>query len=101
MGTYWQPPNWATAQQALETLEAILPWLRNVHVFSWRRAEPGQRTTRLPLAEGEGAWMRYLPVVASTGHECYAELEFVQEDTPENLLRDAATLGQWLSRVNG
>ncbi len=101
MGTYWQPPGWATVEQALGTLQDILPWLRNVHVFSWRRAASGQRTTRLPLVEGEAAWMRYLPVVASTGRECYAEIEFVQDDAPEALLDDAATLAAWLSRVNG
>jgi 3-dehydroshikimate dehydratase len=100
LGTYWQPPVWATVEQGLETLEAILPWLRHVHVFSWRRSGAGQGTTRLPLAEGEAAWMRYLPVAASTGRECYAELEFVQDDAPESLLRDAATLAGWLSRVN-
>jgi 3-dehydroshikimate dehydratase len=101
MGTYWQPPNWATTEQALETLEAILPWLRNIHVFSWRRAQLGQKITRLPLAEGEAAWMRYLPVIASTGRDGYAEIEFVHDDAPASLREDAATLVQWLSRVNG
>lgn len=100
MNTYWQPPVWATVEQALGTLETVLPWLRNVHVFSWRRAASGQGTTRLPLAEGEAAWMRYLPVAACTGRDSYAELEFVQDDAPGNLLRDAATLGEWLSCVN-
>jgi 3-dehydroshikimate dehydratase len=100
VGTYWQPPNWATTEQALETLETILPWLRNVHVFSWRRAQPGQRVTRLPLAQGEAAWMRYLPVVASTGRDAHAEIEFVHDDAPASLRDDAATLVQWLSRVN-
>jgi 3-dehydroshikimate dehydratase len=101
MGTYWQPPVWATVEQALGTLNAVLPWLCNVHVFSWRHSEPGQGTIRLPLAEGEAAWMRYLPIVASTGRECYAEIEFVQDDAPASLRNDAATLGRWLSRVNG
>ena len=101
LGTYWQPPVWATVEQGLETLDAILPWLRNVHVLTWRRSGPGQGTTRLPLAEGEAAWMRYLPVIASTGRDCHAELEFVQDDAPGSFLRDAATLGEWLGRVNG
>jgi len=100
MATYWQPPVVATVEQGLETLDAILPWLRNVRVFAWRRSESGQGTTRLPLGEGEAAWMRYLPVIASTGRECFAELEFVQDDAPESLVRDAVTLVWWLSRVN-
>jgi sugar phosphate isomerase/epimerase len=100
MGTYWQPPVLATVEQALDALAAVLPWLRNVHVFSWRRDGPGQRTTRLSLAEGEAAWMRYLPLIASTKRDAYAELEFVQDDAPESLLRDAATLAGWLARVN-
>jgi sugar phosphate isomerase/epimerase len=99
MMTYWQPPVWATVEQALETLQAILPWLRHVHVFAWR-TEPGGGRTRLPLSEGEAAWTRYLPVVASTGREAYAELEFVQDDAPEYLVRDAATLREWLAGVN-
>jgi 3-dehydroshikimate dehydratase len=94
LGTYWQPPVWATVEESLETLDAILPWLRNAHLFAWRRSGRGQGTTRLPLAEGEGAWMRYLRVIASTGRDGFAELEFVQDDAPESLRRDAATLGE-------
>ncbi len=46
--TLWQPPNELPVEQQLGTLGPILPWLANVHAFSWR----GAARERLPLAEG-------------------------------------------------
>ena len=57
-------------------------------------------TERLPFAEGKAAWTRYLEAVSLMGHDCFAELEFVRGDAPEQFLDDAATLLAWLSVAN-
>ena len=99
--SYWQPPRGATVDYCLEGLKAIRPWLLHVHAFTWReRKERGGPAERLPLAEGKAAWARYLQEVASVGYDCFAELEFVRDDAPEQFLQDAATLLEWLSVAN-
>ncbi len=95
--TYWQPAAGTTVEEALAGLEAILPWLANVHVFHWG----GGFTERLPLAQGEEAWGRYLGRVAAAGGEHWAMLEFVREDAPQAFLEDAQTLKKLLARVAG
>jgi len=95
VGSYWQPPPGASVPASLAGLEAVLPWLRHLHVFVWHRVS-GER---LPLADGERAWMQYLRKAASTGRDHYALVEFVCDDAPEPFLRDAATLRRWLSLV--
>jgi len=84
VGTLWQPEPTRSVDENLGDLSSVLPWLRNVHVFSWTPARE-----RLPLAAQEAAWARYLPVAAG---DRYALLEFVAGDDPERLVADAATL---------
>jgi sugar phosphate isomerase/epimerase len=98
--SYWQPPRGATVESCLEGLDAILPWLLHVHVFSWRERAEGGPAERLPLVAGEAAWARFLRKIASAGHRCFAEIEFVQNDAPESFVKDAATLLEWLSLAN-
>jgi sugar phosphate isomerase/epimerase len=99
--SYWQPPRGSTVDDNLAGLDAIRPWLLHIHAFTWRERE-GKRgpAERLPLSEGQAAWARYLEKVASVGHDCFAELEFVRDDAPEQFLQDAATLLEWLSVAN-
>jgi hypothetical protein len=49
---------------------------------------------RLPLADGADRWREYLRVLA--GSDRWALMEFVAGDDPQNFLRDAATLRDWL-----
>jgi sugar phosphate isomerase/epimerase len=98
--SYWQPPRGATIESCLEGLDAILPWLLHVHVFSWRERTEGGPVERLPLVAGEDAWAHFMERIASVGHECFAEIEFVQNDAPQSFVRDAATLLEWLARAN-
>ncbi len=99
----WQPPRYATRSSNLAGLEALRPWLENLHVFHWHQ----QSGERRPLAEGEAHWLDYLAQASrlnsTRDHVHYALLEFVQDDAPEAFLRDAATLLQWLmpSRCTG
>jgi hypothetical protein len=95
MQSYWQPRG-LSLEEAIEGLEAVLPWLTHVHVFSWRQS-PGE-TTRLPLAAGEALWLRLLDIIARDGRDRYAMIEFVRDDEPARFLEDAVTLKAWLSR---
>ncbi len=94
--TYWQPPRGSTMSYNLEGLDAVLPWLLNIHVFTWH-VITGER---MALADGEVVWRQYLKKVAATGREHFAMLEFVEGDKPENFLRDAVTLKRWLSLLD-
>jgi 3-dehydroshikimate dehydratase len=96
VGSYWQPPPGASVADNLAGLDAVLPWLRNVHVFTWH----GTTGERMPLADGEAGWMRVLRKVASTGRDHFAMVEFVRDDAEESLFRDAATLRRWLSLLD-
>ena len=93
--SYWQPPRGSEVAYNLDGLDAVLPWLLHVHVFSW-----GATGERLPLAAGEEGWMQYLRKIASSGRDHFAMLEFVQDDAPESFVRDAATLKRWLALVD-
>lgn len=86
--TYWQPPLGMAQADCLRELEALLPWLSNLHVFHWV-GEPAERHF---LDEGADVWERYLRLAARSLGEHYASLEFVKDDSPEVFQRDAATL---------
>ena len=51
------------------------------------------------LAEGEKAWREYLRVIAATGREHWALLEFVRNDSVEQFLEDAETLKRTINTV--
>ncbi len=90
----WQPANGRPVSHNLQTLRAVLPRLANVHVFHWWP----DATVRHPLTVGEADWREYLQVLRQDGQRRCALLEFVKDDEPEQLVQDAATLRQWLSR---
>jgi len=91
--SYWQPPRHSTVASNLAGIDAVTPWLDNLHLFQW------ERTTgmRQPLAAGQLDWQQYLEKVSRLGGDRFALLEFVEEDAPDAFLRDAATLRQWLA----
>jgi len=87
VSTYWQARDEGDEETLVEGLRAVLPRLSQVHVNTGRR----------PLAEGQDLWLRCLDVVRGSGRDHWALIEFVQDDAPEALLRDAATLKGWLA----
>jgi 3-dehydroshikimate dehydratase len=95
LSTHWQPRHGEDLATAEEGLKAVLPWLRNIHVFHWW---PGPNR-RLPLEDGRGRWEHFLQIIAGAGGERDALIEFVQNDDPEKFLRDAATLRGWLGKL--
>ena len=78
--TLWQP--WADRDAAgnLASLRGVLPRLVHVHLYHWT-------TERRPLAEGSDNLRQYFKLI-----DCPVFLEFVQNDDPQNFLRDAAAL---------
>jgi len=78
-----------------DSLRAILPWLANVHAFTWR----GAAHERLPLAAGAELWQSVLEILSNSGRDHAVLLEFVADDDPRKLLCDAATLNAWLRQV--
>jgi len=54
-------------------------------------------TKRLPLGAKEDSWKKYLERAAG---DLAVLLEFVQDDLPLNLVRDAKTLCKWLGEIN-
>lgn len=95
--TYWQPPHAQRFQDRLAGLEAILPWLTNIHCFHWAEAKKQRR----PLVEGARHWKEYFARAAATGRDHFVMLEFVADESPENFLRDAAVLKRLLARAAG
>lgn len=93
--SYWQPPHGEPLQYCIEGLDALLPWLSNLHVFHWW---PTLRQ-RHPLAVGEERWRCYLELVHESGRDHFALLEFVRDDSPQAFLEDAATLRRWLAAL--
>ncbi|WP_116950807.1 sugar phosphate isomerase/epimerase family protein [Jiangella endophytica] len=90
---YWQPRIGLESDEALRETAALLPGLVTVHVFTW--AADG---ARLPLADGAALWTPVLGTLARRDDaERYALLEFVADDDPEVLIRDAVTLREWLA----
>jgi len=89
--TYWQPPVDLDDAQCLVQLEALMPWLTTVHVFSWWPSN-----TRLPLAARESLWRPILDRLAAEPREINALLEFVAEDSPDQFAKDAADLHSWI-----
>ena len=92
MKTYWQPFIGADMDYCLDGLNSILPWLANIHIYTW------DQITNQPslLATGQNAWSNYLQRISSTGREHFVMLEFVKDNDPEIFLNDAETLLNWL-----
>jgi 3-dehydroshikimate dehydratase len=88
--TLWQPSVGTSVDEREAALVDVLPRLANVHVFQWRDRE------RLPLREGASEWARYIARVRSTGADHYALLEFVRNESVEQLREDAVTLREWI-----
>jgi hypothetical protein len=74
------------------SLEQVLPYLSNLHVFHWS----GQGSTvRLALAQGREEWGCYLAKAASAGGTRALLLEFVRRNQAAPFLEDAQTLKDW------
>lgn len=85
--TYWQPRIGEPAAAALDGLERLLPHVSALHVFSW-----WPQTQRRPLDTRSDLWRRALDLAGRGPHRPEALLEFVPDDDPALLPREAAAL---------
>jgi 3-dehydroshikimate dehydratase len=88
--SYWQPLPHHDMGSRVRGLEQILPWLENIHVFHWIN------TDKHPLEGGTKEWAKYLELVQSLEGKRYALIEFVKDNQPEQFLKDAEVLKNWL-----
>ncbi len=89
---YWQPNQFRDEDYNIAALQAVLPYLSNVHVFTW------EGHNKYPLADGEVKWRRYLDMIRNYGGNHHMLLEFVCDDTIEQFYRDAETLLKWIEK---
>ncbi|MBQ9717275.1 MAG: hypothetical protein IJV76_04720, partial [Clostridia bacterium] len=88
--TYWQPNQFRDEDYNIAALNAVLPWLSNVHVFTWAGHN------KYPLIDGAERWKRYIDILRTNGGSHHMLMEFVCDDTVEQFYRDAETLLDWL-----
>lgn len=91
VSTYWQPPVDVPAELAIEGLQALIGVVSAVHIFSWW---PG--TTRVPVADRPDLWTAALDLVGTQDRDIDLLLEFVPDDDPALLAREAATVRGWI-----
>ena len=88
---YWQPNQYRDLPYNLDCLQRLLPHIKNIHVFHWAGKE------KFPLQEGERVWRPYIDILAGSGRDHGMLMEFVCDDTEEQLYRDAEVLHRWLA----
>lgn len=92
---YWQSSNGKSADYSLAVLQKLLPYVSHLHAFHWIFS--GDSFDRRPLSEGQQDWQKYLAVEATSPRPNRAiMLEFVRDDSTDQLAIDAATLRGFL-----
>lgn len=92
LGCYWQPPHAESLAVCLDSLITVSPWLTHVHVFHWWPSAAERR----PLDEGWERWRAYIAAMPPATTPRAALLEYLPDDLPGTLAREAATLRQLL-----
>lgn len=93
VNSYWQPPVGMAKEDCLKGIDLISDYFQGVHVFHWY---PDFKN-RLPLTQGEDLWREYFKKLSSVKNEYWALMEFVKDDSLENLYTDAKTLHKLIS----
>ena len=83
--TLWQPTQALSFEERKKVLKMIMPYLSYLHVYYWD--ESGRR----PLSEGIDHWREYFSLL-DENKKYYALLEFVRNDSSEQLKEDAEVL---------
>lgn len=90
---FWQPTMALNIEERKEGLKKLGGRLKNLHVYHWD--ESGRR----PFDEGNDEWREYLSVCDKT-QDHYALLEFVMNDTEEQLKKDATSFLKLIEEFN-
>ncbi|MEM1158427.1 MAG: TIM barrel protein [Verrucomicrobiota bacterium] len=91
----WQPHPGQDVIQSMEGLRSVLPELYGLHVFHWGLSA----AERFPLEWGAEDWMNYLEIARDRENPVFAQLEFVPNDDPEQMLEDAKQLRNWIDAL--
>lgn len=94
--SYWQPHQGMPSPDALDTVRQVLPSTSTIHVFSWWPTHE-----RLPLAERADLWREVFRVLAADGSDRDALLEFIPDDDPAILAREADALRTLIADAEG
>ena len=86
---YWQPSIFIGCEENVEALKAVMPYCCNLHMFYWN-----DKYERKTLEEGKADVKAYLDL-ANTNPEIYGVmLEFILDDSIEQMKKDAALLNE-------
>lgn len=86
----WQARTGVPVSENMEGLAGILPRLGTLHVFNWTK-EAGKYLRR-PLGDAMNEWRGYFGLVAETGRDHVALLEFVKDNSVDQFKADAVAL---------
>ena len=89
MKMYWQPSVFHSFEENMEALKALLPYCCNVHMFHW-----DAEYTRYALEEGADAVKAYLDLANTNPQVAGVMLEFIKDDSIEQMKLDGATLNK-------
>lgn len=88
---FWQPNQFRDHAYNLDSLRALLPYIKSVHVFAWE----GER--KLSLAAHADLWRDYLDILKGSAEEkIFLMLEFMPDNSPDSLKVEAETLKKWI-----
>lgn len=80
---YWQPCELLTAEENVDFIKGVLPYITNVHVYHYTNK------AHHPLPEGQAVWAQYIKAL---GKDRLFILEHLPEHDPALLPQQAATL---------
>lgn len=97
---YWQPNFKISLEENLYALKTVLPVLTNVHAFFWEFS--GSTVLRRSLTEEEAVvyWSKIVDIVKGDNKEHSFLLEFVKDDSLQNLMTEAGALISLLGQQN-
>jgi 3-dehydroshikimate dehydratase len=96
----WQSPHGYPVEYCLEGLEDILERLSTIHVYHWTvdKTAGSIKNVRHPLAHGSDRWKKYVNLIKTSKRDHYMLLEFVKNDSPEQVIADAKILKKLVSQ---
>ncbi len=96
----WQSPHGYPVEHCLKGLEDILDRLSTIHVYHWTvdKTSGSIKYDRHPLACGSDRWKKYVNLIKTTGRDHYMLLEFVKNDSPEQVIIDAKILKELVNK---
>ncbi|MBQ9968051.1 MAG: sugar phosphate isomerase/epimerase [Oscillospiraceae bacterium] len=89
MKMYWQPSIFKSDEENMEALKAMLPSCCNLHMFHW-----DAEYHRYALEEGADVVKQYLDLAKTSPNIYGVMLEFIKDDSLEQMKADAAVLNK-------